>query len=71
MVTSRFACTVGSIRAKLPQRRVRFAANTVRTVRGQNQAVNGSSGTSFNLLSGLAPEPRYRRRSNALESFLI
>ncbi len=26
--------------------------------------MNGSSGTSFTLLSGLAPEPRYRHRSS-------
>ena len=52
-----FACGTGSIRAKLHYSRVRFAANHFRTVRTQNQAMNGSSGTSFTLMYRPTPEP--------------
>ena len=52
-----FACTIESIRAKLRQRRVHFAADHVLTVRGWNQAINGSSGTAFTLMLSPTPEP--------------
>ena len=66
MVASRFACTVGAIRAKLPQRRVRFAANRVRNVRGRNQAGAPESLCLSSLLTNQNQRPGDLQRSPAI-----
>jgi len=66
VMASPIACTVGSIRAKLAQRRVHFAASHIRTVRGQNHGGEPQSWCVIHFaLQTQTPRRGYLHRSIA------